>query len=204
MTVTLKIPEDSGDWLKLAGGVAAGIGTVAALPIFGPIGTVTALGAVLGGLAGAGSQLFDDDGEDEEDHSSVASSPDSEDTIDDMAVPIRQNLFASVRSAADYDRAINLLHVVGAWAAAKTEGTAIPLLTRLELEGLFGDGSASEFRQQNTAVYDNPPDTDQLKECLSQAFADGIDRDSFLAAAVAMLMWLNQEIHLPTQDMPPL
>ena len=201
MTVTLNLPNEGKDWLKLAGGVAAGIGTVAALPIFGPIGTVTALGAVLGGLAGAGSQLLDTE---DDDTGNAASSTPSENSIDDMAVPIRQNLFASVRSAADYDRAINLLHVVGAWAAAKAEGTAIPLLTRLQLEILFGDGSASEFRQQNTAVYDNPPDTDQLKECLSQAFADGIDRDSFLTAAVAMLLWLNQEIHLPTQDMPPL
>lgn len=37
---------------KVIGGVLAGIGTVAALPILGPLGSVSLLGAVLGGAAG--------------------------------------------------------------------------------------------------------------------------------------------------------
>jgi len=55
-------------YLKILGGVAAGVGTVVALPIAGSIGTVTALGAAiagtLGGVAGAAVAMSDEEGND--------------------------------------------------------------------------------------------------------------------------------------------
>lgn len=55
----IKWPENGDDWGTLAVGVAAGIGLVTALPIFGPVGRVSALGAVIGGLAGSAVSLVD-------------------------------------------------------------------------------------------------------------------------------------------------
>lgn len=51
------------DKVKVITGVAAGVGSVALLPVFGPIGTVSLLGAVLGGTAGgiAGAVLSEND-----------------------------------------------------------------------------------------------------------------------------------------------
>lgn len=43
------------DYLKVVGGAVAGVGTIVALPIFGSIGTITAGGAILGSLLGAGA-----------------------------------------------------------------------------------------------------------------------------------------------------
>lgn len=52
-----------GFW-KVLGGVAAGVGTVAALPVAGPIGAVTlvgaAVGAAAGGFAGAATSAVDE------------------------------------------------------------------------------------------------------------------------------------------------
>lgn len=44
-------------WLKVLGGVAAGVGTVAVLPVAGPIGAVTATGAAIGALVGGSAGL---------------------------------------------------------------------------------------------------------------------------------------------------
>lgn len=41
--------------LKIVGGAAAGVGAMALAPVFGPVLTVTAAGAALGGLLGAGA-----------------------------------------------------------------------------------------------------------------------------------------------------
>lgn len=43
------------DIFKVIGGAVAGVGLIAALPIFGAIGSVTASGAVLGAALGAGA-----------------------------------------------------------------------------------------------------------------------------------------------------
>jgi tellurite resistance protein len=53
---------------KILGGVAAGVGVVVALPIAGPIGAVTALGAVIAGTVGAaaGAVVAYSDDEDKE------------------------------------------------------------------------------------------------------------------------------------------
>jgi hypothetical protein len=54
------------DKIKVIGGVAAGIGTVAALPVMGAIGTVSILGAIIGGTVGgiAGAAVAGKDSED--------------------------------------------------------------------------------------------------------------------------------------------
>lgn len=53
---------------KILGGIAAGVGTVVALPIAGPIGAVTALGAAiagtLGGVAGVAVAMSDEEDND--------------------------------------------------------------------------------------------------------------------------------------------
>ncbi len=195
MTVTLSMPEGGKDWLKLAGGVAAGIGTVAALPIFGPIGTVTALGAVLGGLAGASLQLIEGD---EPSPAPTTATPPSNDTLPQ----IRQNLFAAVHTAADYDRAIGLLHTVAAWAVAKCDDSTLLGQVRRRLDSLLGDGLSPELCDSIEATYAAPPDAEQLQKHLQQAFAEGIDRDHFLAAALGTLLWLAQDMNLPLTDLP--
>jgi len=60
--------------IKVIGGVAAGIGTVSALPVMGKFGRVSLLGAVLGGTIGglAGAAIAIKDDEDSDARSSLA------------------------------------------------------------------------------------------------------------------------------------
>jgi uncharacterized membrane protein YhiD involved in acid resistance len=46
------------DWKTVAytvGGIAAGVGTIACLPVFGAVGVVTGAGFLVGGLVGGGT-----------------------------------------------------------------------------------------------------------------------------------------------------
>ncbi len=63
---------------KIAGGVAAGVGVVAALPVLGAIGSVSLLGAILGGTVGGVAGAIASEIEDDQNWDRRASQQDAE------------------------------------------------------------------------------------------------------------------------------
>ena len=97
-----------GDFMKVIGGSAAGVGLIAALPIFGAIGTVTAGGVIIGSLLGAGAGVAVVANDEEERKTIQRKAEDEKEPQWAQSVAARQGLAESARSVDGYYQGVKL------------------------------------------------------------------------------------------------
>lgn len=144
------------DFLKIAGGAVAGVGAIAALPIFGAIGTITASGAILGSILGAGAGMAVVS-EDEDERRSIRRGieHDKEQEWQDSALA-RQGLVAASSSMDGYHKALKLIYSLAA-SAASQEDTSDLSDVREQLDEVFAVWLPQNLKDELQLLFQNPP-----------------------------------------------
>nr|WP_321513353.1 hypothetical protein [uncultured Pseudodesulfovibrio sp.] len=180
------------DFLKVVGGSVAGVGLFAALPLFGSIGTITAGGAILGSLLGAGAGMAIV-AEDEEARKSIRSSADYRKEQEwSASVAARQSLVDASNSMEGYLKSVKLIYALAAACVAQEEGQDVLSLTKEKLDGIFAVWHPQELQEELKLLFQNAPTFYDVGLMIRDAFKrDEIDGARFIDSAEGMMIHLD-------------
>lgn len=188
-----RIDEMEGqDFLKVIGGSVAGVGLVAALPIFGSIGTVTAGGAILGSLLGAGAGMAVVT-EDEEARKSIRNSADCRKEKEwSASVAARQSLVDASNSMEGYLESVKLVYALAASCVAQEEDEEAPFRTKEKLDEIFAVWLPQDLQGELKLLFQNAPTFYDVGLMIRDAFKrEEIDGTRFIDSAESMLSHLD-------------
>lgn len=180
------------DILKVCGGAVAGIGLVAALPIFGAVGSITAGGAVLGSLLGAGAGMTVVT-EDEERRISIRQAAVNEYEKEwENSVSARQGLVEASQSMEGYMQCIKLIYALAATSELRDCEDEEAVQIKGKLDSIFAVWLPKDMRDELQLLFQNAPTFYDVGLMIREAFKQGvIDGLKFMDSAENMLNHLD-------------
>lgn len=182
------------DLLKVCGGVAAGIGLIAALPIFGAIGTVTTGGAILGSILGAGAGMAVV-AEDEEKRKSICHNVVNRHEKEwEVSVSARRGLVEASKSMEGYLQCIKLIYALAATSELQNSESEAGEITPVKekLDNIFALWLPNNMQEELKLLFQNAPTFYDVGLMIREAFRQGaIDGLKFMDSAERILNHLN-------------
>jgi hypothetical protein len=185
------------DIFKVIGGAVAGVGLIAALPIFGAIGSVTASGAVLGAALGAGAGMTVV-ANDEEERRAIYSRADAERQQQWAdSVQVRQKLAGSARTMEGYCQSLKLAYGLVAASFTCREGYEDKQeqvdTAKKALDGIFAVWLPADLKEELKLMFQNLPTFYDVGLMIRDAFKQGeLDGAAFIDATTNLLNHLDE------------
>lgn len=180
------------DVLKVVGGAAAGVGIIAALPIFGAIGTITTGGAILGSLLGAGAGMAVVS-EDEEGRRSISSSADHRKEKEwEESVSARQSLVDASKSMEGYLQSVKLIYALASACVVQENDEDAASKAKEKLDGIFAVWLPQDLKDELKLLFQNAPTFYDVGLMIREVFKqDEINGTRFIESAESMLAHLD-------------
>lgn len=194
------------DYAKVAGGALAGIGAVAALPILGAFGTVSALGCAVGILTGAGTSLMFIEEEKKEREQIESDSKFTSERMPSEGFLVRHKLAESSKSLEEYLAFIKMIYAVAAHSAFE-EFEESPS-GRNAVKGYLDDMLLCWAPENNNAelhqLFENPPSEQDVQALYDQVIdghklnretlADALEKTENLLIRKRLLQGFSQNL----------
>ncbi|MBI9109968.1 hypothetical protein [Maridesulfovibrio ferrireducens] len=185
---------DGQDFWKVIGGAAAGVGVIAAIPLFGAVGTVSGMGAILGSTLGIGAGLAvaTEDAEDRESIRENISAQKEEEWND--SINARKSLVACASSMQAYQNSVKMAYALVASCFSNTDSEANSGEAMLQMNSLFATWLPEELNDELKLIFQKVPTFYEVAIMMKNGFkSESLDAAKFIYAMNSILSSLETQ-----------